>query len=300
MSRTNSNKTIYCFFPPVIGALTSSLRANPAGKGTKSHGHWVLKNNQDCAEAVIGVPEPNKMRIGLVNLQEPELDREVFYDRGFGEPFDWNDASDLSLLNEWRQEKIRKYTRMSPGQMERTKVTKDQDVTHKAVTKAAKEQVAKPQVVQPHVAKNQDTRGSGSRGNLESHDSSHELLELVNHGKEVQAFRVHKRPSPKPRSRRRQNPHKGQVEFLPVDLDKVASLTPEQQQRRYQVQSRSWNMINNDFLNRLFQLASLQMKFDDSSAEPPSQFFRFDLDPSPFHGSGRLQDSTAAIAARCR
>lgn len=66
------------------------------------------------------------MRLALTNLQNSESRRELFYDRGFGAPFDWNSPSDLSMLNEWRQEKIRKHARRNWVEMRRTKVVENQ------------------------------------------------------------------------------------------------------------------------------------------------------------------------------
>ncbi|ESZ97833.1 hypothetical protein SBOR_1778 [Sclerotinia borealis F-4128] len=204
------------------------LRNKRAEQRSYGHDHWVLKKKQDCTEAVIGIQQPSKMRIGLVNTEDPSLDRELFYDRGFGEPFDWNDTSDLSLLNEWRQETFRKYTKRNMAQMKDTTVV---TVTEDRGT--------------------QETRSSQGQ---ESDGFGDQLLAMISHRKEIEAFHVQKRRSArlttqKPvssRSSRRQkltNPQKI-IEFPPIDFDKVASLIPEQHQRRQRVQHRYWKMTS--------------------------------------------------------
>ncbi|KAF7876681.1 hypothetical protein EAF04_001766 [Stromatinia cepivora] len=206
-----------------------TLRTKNAGKRGKHH-DWTLKQKQDLTEALIGDPQPNKMRIGLVHLRESDLYREIYYNRGFGagEPFDWNDPSDLFLLNSWRQDKIRKYTTRSEGQVVSPKIVKDQVVKNRGAQGAAI-----PSVIR------------------ESGDSSCELASMVNRGRDIEEFRVQKHRSPRrvtPRlsNGRRQHPSTPQrpIEFLEVDLDRITSLTEQQKQHRQQVQFRNWTMIS--------------------------------------------------------
>ncbi|CAD6443121.1 d07c2339-c337-4f15-8be8-b123dfe57de3 [Sclerotinia trifoliorum] len=221
----------------------SASRTKNAGKRGKKH-DWTLMQKQDHTEALIGDPQPNKMRIGLVHLREPGLSREIFYNRGFGsgEPFDWNDPSDLFLLNSWRQDKIRKYTTRNEGPVERTEVVKDQVVKNRFVQGAAI-----PSVIG------------------ESGDSSREIVSMVNRGKDIGKFRVQKHRSsrrvpPRLLNGRRQHPSTLQrtIECLDVDLDSIASLTEEQKQHRQKIQFRDWTMIYH-FIEMAFDYPSREI-----------------------------------------
>ncbi|KAJ8063946.1 hypothetical protein OCU04_007793 [Sclerotinia nivalis] len=223
--------------------ISSALRTKHGGKRGKQH-DWTLKQKQDITEALIGNPQPNKMRIGLVHLREPDLYREIYYNRGFGagEPFDWNDPSDLFLLNSWRQDKIRKYTTRSEGQVERTRVVKDQVVKNRDVQRAAI-----PSVIR------------------ESGDSSRELASMVNRGRDIEEFRVQKhrssrRVTPRLSNGRRQHPSTPQrpIEFLEVDLDRITSLTEQQKQHRQRIQFRDWTMIYH-FIETAFDYPSREI-----------------------------------------
>ncbi|APA14060.1 predicted protein [Sclerotinia sclerotiorum 1980 UF-70] len=223
--------------------ISPASRTKNGGKWGKQHG-WTLKQKQDVTEALVGDAQPNKMRIGLVHSREPGLSRQIFYNWGFcsGEPFNWNDPSDLFLLNSWRQDKIRKYTARSEGQVEHTKAVKDQ------------------------VVKNSCVRGTAIPSVIsESGDSRRELFSMVNCGRDIEEFHVQKyrssrRVTPRLSNGRRQYPSTPQqpIDFLEVDLNKIASLTEEQKKRRQRIQFRDWTMVYH-FIETAFDYPSREI-----------------------------------------
>ncbi|KAM0155349.1 hypothetical protein ACHAQE_006799 [Botrytis cinerea] len=227
-------------------SLPPPLRSKLGGKRD-----WMLKPKQDLRPAVIGSQEPTKMRIALLSVTEAGLGREVYYDRGYGngEPFDWNDASDIFLLNDWRREKIRKYT---PRDLEKAECTKDVRsqllentiVRKPSIPRAAIEQLQKPQIAQ-------NSRPNEIREPVHHKiDLDKEFITMITRGREIKKFRAQKRRAARHvtsrlANGRRQNPstRQGPIEYLPVDLERLKSLTPKQQRRHQDTHVKNWFVI---------------------------------------------------------
>ncbi|KAF7883960.1 hypothetical protein EAF00_011272 [Botryotinia globosa] len=242
-------------------SLPPPLRSKLGGKRD-----WTLKTRQDLTPAVIGIQEPNKMRIALLSVTEAGLGREVYYDRGYGngEPFDWNDSSDIFLLNDWRREKIRKYTPRDFAQMEHTKDARNQVMENKVVKKpsaprAMVEQPQKPQIAQ----------GQTSTRNREPLDpdknTDEEFITMITRCREMEKFRAQKRRAarqvtPRLANGRRQHPsnRQGSIEFLPVDLERLSSLTPKQQRRDQNMHAKNWFVIF-EVIEKSFELPSREI-----------------------------------------
>ncbi|KAF7943145.1 hypothetical protein EAE96_011087 [Botrytis aclada] len=227
-------------------SLPPPLRSKLGGKRD-----WTLKLRQDLTPAVIGSQEPNKMRIALISVTEAGVAREVYYDRGYGngEPFDWNDASDIFLLNDWRRENIRKYTPRDLGQMEHKMALVNQGIENEVVQKPTTQRVAiqQPQELQT-VQKQTSTQIQGLIDPNRTLDD--EFITMVAHGNEIKKFRAQKRRAvrqvtPRLANGRRQHSsnRQGPIEFLPVDLERLNSLTPKQQRRDQNLHVKNWSVI---------------------------------------------------------
>ncbi|TGO17648.1 hypothetical protein BPAE_0416g00050 [Botrytis paeoniae] len=242
-------------------SLPPPLRSKLGGKRD-----WTLKPRQDLTPAVIGSQKPNKMRIALLSVTEAGLGREVYYDRGYGngEPFDWNDASDIFLLNDWRREKIRNYTPRDLGQMERTNLVANQIIENKvvknpSVPRTVVQHPQKPQIVQNQTSTRNQERVNPSR-NLDD-----ESITMVTRSREMENFRAQKRRvahqvTQRLANGRRQHPsnRQGPIEFLPVDLERLSSLTPKQQRRDQNTHVKNWFVIF-EMIERSFDLPSREI-----------------------------------------
>ncbi|KAF7918749.1 uncharacterized protein EAE97_011844 [Botrytis byssoidea] len=239
-------------------SLPPPLRSKLGGKRD-----WTLKPRQDLTPAVIGLQEPNKMRIALLSVTEAGLSREVYYDRGYGngEPFDWNDSSDIFLLNDWRREKIRKYTPRDLAQMERTKDVRNQVIENKVVKKPRAprtivEQPQKPQIVQGQ-------KSTRVREPLDPKKNTDEdFITMITRRREMETFRAQKRRAARQVTPRLANGHRqhpsnrqGPMEFLPVDLERLSSLTPKQQRRYQNTHVKNWFVIF-EMIEKSFELPS--------------------------------------------
>lgn len=239
-------------------SLPPPLRRKLGGKRD-----WTLKPRQDLTPAVIGSKEPKKMRIALLSVTEAGLGREVYYDRGYGngEPFDWNDASDIFLLNDWRREKIRKYTPRDLGQVQRIKEVRNQVNENKVFKKpgaprAMVEQPQKPQIAQ----KQTSTR---TREPVDPNmNTDEEFITMITNCREMEKYRAQKRRAarqvtPRLANGRRQHPstRQGPIEFLPVGLEKLRSLTPKQQRRDQNTHIKNWFVIF-EMIEKSFDLPS--------------------------------------------
>ncbi|KAF7912520.1 uncharacterized protein EAF01_001541 [Botrytis porri] len=227
-------------------SLPPPLRSKLGGKR-----EWKLKPRQDLTPAVIRSQEPNKMRIALISVTEAGLVREVYYDRGYGngEPFDWNDSSDIFLLNDWRREKIRKYTPGDLGQMERTNVVRNQVIENRVVKKPVAPRAMIEQSQKPQTGRKQTSAMIREPVNPNKNLDT-EFITMVGRSREMEKFRARKRRSARQvtprlangRRQHRSNPQ-GPIEFLPVDLERLSSLTPKQQRRAQNTHVKNWLVI---------------------------------------------------------
>ncbi|KAF7874581.1 uncharacterized protein EAF02_008558 [Botrytis sinoallii] len=242
-------------------SLPPPLRSKLGGKRD-----WTLKPRQDLTPAVVGSQEPNKMRIALLSVTEAGLGREVYYDRGYGngEPFDWNDESDIFLLNDWRREKIRKYTPRDLGQIERTMDVRNHGIENKVIKKPSAPKVTVEQPQKPQIAqKETSTRIREPVDSIRNIDD--EFITMVASSKEMEKFRAQKRRAarhvtPRLANGRRQHPssRQGPIKFLPVDLDRLRTLTPKQQRRDQNTHVKKWFVIF-EMIERSFELPSREI-----------------------------------------
>ncbi|TEY31138.1 hypothetical protein BOTCAL_0821g00040 [Botryotinia calthae] len=242
-------------------SLPPPLRSKLGGKRD-----WTLKPKQDLRPAVIGSQEPTKMRIALLSVTEAGLGREVYYNRGYGngEPFDWNDESDIFLLNDWRREKIRKYIPRDLGETECTKNVRSQVLENTIVKKPSIPRAAVDQLQKPQIAQNPRLNGIREPAPLKR-DLDNEFVTMVSRRREIKKFRAHKRRAarhvtPRLANGRRQHPfnRQGPIEYLPVDLDRLKSLTPKQQRCHQNTHVKNWFVIF-EMIERSFDLPSREI-----------------------------------------
>lgn len=206
------------------------------------------------------------MRIALLIMTEAGLGREVYYDRGYGngEPFDWNYASDIFLLNDWRREKIRKYTPRDLEEAEHTKNVRSQVLENTIVKKPSIPRAAMEQLKKPQIAQN--SRPNEVREPVHpKRDLDEEFITIVARGREIKKFRAQKRRAarhvaPRLANGRRQNSSTRQrpIEYLPVDLERLKSLTPKQQRRHQDSHVKNWFVIF-EMIEESFDLPSQEI-----------------------------------------
>ncbi|KAF5876402.1 uncharacterized protein Bfra_002806 [Botrytis fragariae] len=232
-------------------SLPPSLRSKLGGKRD-----WTLKPRQDLTPAMIGSQEPNKMRIALLSVTEAGLGREVYYDRGYGngEPFDWNDSSDIFLLNDWRREKIRKYTPRDLVQIEGTKDVGNRVIENKVVKKPSVPRATMKQPPKPQIAQNQTS--TRLREHVEPNKNiDEEFITIVARSREMEKFRAQKRRAAR-QTCKWSSP--APIEFLPIDLERLDSLTPKQQRRDQNSHVKNWFVIF-EMIERSFDLPSREI-----------------------------------------
>ncbi|TGO31702.1 hypothetical protein BHYA_0428g00010 [Botrytis hyacinthi] len=245
-------------------SLPPALRSKLGGKRD-----WTLKPRQDLTPAVIGLQQPNKMRIALLSVTEAGLGREVYYDRGYGngEPFDWNDTSDIFLLNDWRREKIRKYSPRDLGQMDPTKDVRNHVIENKVFKKPS---APRAMVEQPQTPQITQTRPSTrAREPVDPKiNTDEEFITMITRCREMENFRAQKRRAarrvtPRLANGRRQHPsnRQGPIEFLPVDLERLKSLTPKQQRRDQDTHVKNWFVIF-EMIEKSFELPSREVRVE--------------------------------------
>lgn len=228
----------------------SPHQTKPAGKRIYKQDHWTLKKNQDLSEAVVGPEQPSKMIIDLVGLKDVGQTRKLYYKENLGEKFKWYDEIDVGFLNDWRKDKIRKYT--PRGLRKATEV------------RAIKKPVPKTKAIREQAAHGHENRGAELVGMKDTIDSSESILSILSHGRETRAFRVQKLRSARigtseqaSSGRQNSSSSKEPIGLFPGKFDNVVCFTPEQLQRHQKIQHRSWNTT----------FDQIQRSFDDPSRD---------------------------------